>query len=196
MAKIQISLSVSIRDLPDFHLEDTLSKGQKAFKQKHGVWKKVGYTPNINIYVQQLRKGAYNVFLRDEVQQQFVSVLCLKPIKVLNQTFYEHQAYIREEYRGRGLFVPLFHWVLTHGLDLHSDFAQTEENNAIWQRLIRQYRFISVYDGKFPKDETISGMKDPKRLRMDKYVTLLFCKQWSDKGIAQFTQDLLAKGRL
>lgn len=196
MAKIQISLSVNIRDLPDFHLEDILNKGQRAFKQSHGVWKKVAYAPNINIYVQQLRKGAYNVFLRDEVKQEFVSVLCLKPIKILNQVFYEHQAYLREEYRGRGLFVPLFHWVLRHGLDLHSDFAQTEDNNAIWQRLIQQYRYVSVYDGKFPKGETIRNMKDPKTLRKDKYVTLLFSTQWSNAGVEQFIKDLFAKGRI
>lgn len=196
MAKIQISLSVNIGDFPDFHLENTLAKGQRDFMRNRGEWKKVSYTPKIGIYVNQYRKDGYNIFLRDEASGEFVAVLHLIPIKILGYTFHEHQAYIRDEYRGRGLFVPLFHWVLTNGLDLHSDFAQTEENNAIWQRLIRQYRFVSAYNGKFPKSETIEDMKDPKRLRMNKYVTLLFSTKWSDAGVEQFIQNLFAKGRL
>jgi hypothetical protein len=188
--KIKISLSAEIRDMS--HLDEDflglLDLGEKAYKQGTGVWRAVGYTSELHILVQHT-KSKYRVYLVESKTDKFVGFMLLDPKTMrtgIKPKFYHPTLFMRPEYRGRGLFIPLYRWVLDNGINLISDDWHSEGTNQLLQRLIKEYRYLSLKDGSSGKKDQYEQMLDPKRLTLPDYYTILFSKDWSEDDVKDF----------
>lgn len=181
----------------DLHKDmyDVIEAHQKEYEQGKGVWKRVEYTDDLYILVRSIRMrkaNRYRIFLVEKSTDSFVSVMMLDPEQIdwrYKEIFYTPTSYVLEEYRGRGLFSPLYRWFVDSGFNLKADSRQSEFSNRLWHRLIGEYHYLTVRDDALEGD-TYTQMLNPKRLRKKHYVTLLFSNKWSQSDVKAFADRI------
>lgn len=179
----------------DDDMQEVIDAHQSEYRRGKGIWQRVEYTDDVFILVRKKRArkaDKYRIFLVEHKTQRFVSVMMLDP-ETINfkdrQIFYTPTSYIIPEYRSRGLFSPLYRWVLNHGLSLKADIRQSEHSNRLWHRLINEYGYITICDSKTVGD-SYPRMLDIERLRLKHYTTLLFCNDWTEQMIKDFAHKI------
>lgn len=55
------------------------------------------------------------------------------------------QSFLRKEYRGKGIMLGMYQWALTQG-SLISELEQTPDSHAVWQRLSKSHRVLTLRD--------------------------------------------------
>lgn len=181
----------------DFHDEmvAVMEEHQKDYRKGRGVWREVDYTDEVSILVRSVRMriaNRFRIFLVEKKTGNFVSAMLLDPEKITfrhPEIFYVPTSFVLPEYRGKGLFSPLYRWALDSGFKLKADTRQSEDSNRLWHKLITEYSYITVCDESLIGD-TYSNMLDPKRLRMKNYTTLLFSNLWTEENIQAFAGRL------
>lgn len=183
----------------DLHedMVDVLEAHQKEYRRGKGVWQRTEYTDDVYILVRSIRRrraNSYRIFLVDSKTDNFVSAMLLDP-ETINwrhkEIFYVPTSFILPEWRGRGLFSPLYRWFMDSGFNLKADTRQSEFSNRLWHRLINEYSYLTIpeHEEKLPTDR-YTRMLNPKRLRMKHYTTLLFNNNWSEEGIKAFAERI------
>lgn len=176
-------------------MENVIDAHQREYRRGRGVWRRVDYTDDLFILVRRIRTrkaDRYRIFLVEVTTERFVSAMLLDP-EIINfrhkEIFYTPTSYILEQYRGRGLFVPLYRWFMNSGFNMKADSRQSEFSNRLWHRLINEYSYLTIAD-ELPYNDTHSRMLNPKRLRMKHFTTLLFNNAWTEENIKDFAKRI------
>lgn len=171
-----------------------LRDAEDDFQSKKGQWKSVGYTKDLSIEVNKQGKtklADFAIYLRDKKANRFIARMKLEAVLFGGKVFYTPHSYIDPAYRGRGLFKPLYRWILNHGLSLVSDDRQSKFSNSMWRKLSDTYA-VASFPVDVKREALIIDRHDSELISKMGYYSVLFSKNWKQKEIDSFVKKVYA----